>query len=805
MVSETVKEKKKRNSLIGYLIVGTIGYIYIIIVALHYLAIRNIYKRMPMGEALNNAFSYVFIHPFEIFGNVSGKDILMIVILSVLGLCFAGMYYTTHLLKKHDNPDTVNGDAHWMKLKEYKEYCMKRCSPFGEESINGYDNVILSKEMRLSMDGIRCKRNCNTLAIGGSGSGKSRNFAAPNILSANCCNIITDPSGELYRDYAQYLADMGYEVKVFNLTNVYQGCRYNPFHYIVEEKDVFIITNTIMENTTPPEQKGGDPFWPKAETLLISALMLYLWHTQPKEAQTFSNLLFLISCAEIDENNSSKKSVLDQMFENLEKDDPENLAVKQYKGFKLGAGKTLKSILISVKARLQIFELSDIKYLTSTDNLDLDKFADTRQILFVIIPTADDTFNFVVSMLYTQLFMSLYRYCETRSFYGWQCKIRNGITLKVEQAANKDDSERAKAEIERFVGEIRKGIHVKYDNDRHLYKVFTTSTNELVGWRGSVKLRDEFIKDLARIKIEPVGESCPNHVRLLGDEFANMSAIPNLDKRLSTVRKYNISMFIILQAITQLQKMYKDDWNTIAGNCDVKLFLGSSDNETIKWLCETGGKKTTRVQNLNFNGKQGESFGINLSSYDLITPDLLSMMKDDECLVLVRAERPYYGEKYDVKMHPMYEYAKTRRGMYEIKPPEEVGEIISNIPFHERLNLTDGYENLDRVRQERRKKLFKSENAAGKDESISNVEAGNKERERIKEQRKQREEEEDAINQQQMDAVADMLTTAVKGKNKEKLTPKEIVDMDDTAIQEAIESRINIEPYPMDEWVYMMT
>ena len=136
-------------------------------------------------------------------------------------------------------------------------------------------------------------------------------------------------------------------------------------------------------------------------------------------------------------------------------------------------------------------------------------------------------------------------------------------------------------------------------------------------------------------------------------------------------------MFIILQAITQLQKMYKDDWNTIAGNCDVKLFLGSSDNETIKWLCETGGKKTTRVQNLNFNGKQGESFGINLSSYDLITPDLLSMMKDDECLVLVRAERPYYGEKYDVMMHPMYEYAKTRRGMYEIKPPEEVGEIIS--------------------------------------------------------------------------------------------------------------------------------
>ena len=805
MVSEAIKEKRKNYNLKAYIVIGVVGYLYVVSVALHYVALRDINRRMSADEALNKAFYHAIIAPFEIFGHVSGKDVSMIFAFSFLAACFGGMYYFQHVMKKHDNPDTVNGDTHWMNIKEYKKYCERRCSPFGEERIDGYDNIILSKEMRLSMNGIKCKKNCNTLVIGGSGSGKSRSFAGPNILSANCCNIITDPSGELYDDYAQYLADMGYEVKVFNLTNVYQGCQYNPFHYIVKEEDVFILTNTIMENTTPPDQKGGDPFWIKAETLLVSALMLYLWHTQPLEAQTFSNMLFLISCAEVDENDMKKKSVLDQMFINLEKEDPENLAVKQYKGFKLGAGKTMKSILISVKARLQIFELSDIKYLTSTDTLNLERFSDTRQVLFVIIPTADDTFNFVVSMMYTQLFMSLYRYCETRSAFGWQCHISNGVTLKVAQAYSKQEREAAKREIERFVGEIKKGVSVSYDCARNVYNVYTKETKELVGWRGNKKLIEEFLHELAHVKIAPVGRSCPNHVRLLGDEFANISAIPNLDKRLATVRKYNISMFVILQAITQLKKMYKDEWNTIAGNCDVRLFLGSSDNETIKWLCETGGKKTTRVQNLNFNGKSGESMAINLSSYDLITPDLLSMMDDDECLVMVRTERPYYGKKFNIEDHENYAYACTRKGMYEIKPSIPPEEMSSNVPFRERVHLKNGLEDFDKTKEKRLKKVMESENAVQKNSGQAGKTEQKKVEESINKKKKARETDEKEITRQQAEELSEMLGEAVSGKKGEKIPSEEIVKMSDTKIQEVIESKVIIEPYQLDEWVYMMT
>ena len=279
MVAETIKEKKIKSTFKMYIICGIIGYVYFLLAALNYIAIRNMDRRITMEEAINEALTRVITDTLGFLGHVTFKDFITIILLSALALFMGYIYHCDHKLKKHDNPDTVNGDAHWMNLKEYKDFCVKRCSPIGEESINGYDNMIFSKEIRMSMNGIKSKRNCNTMVIGGSGSGRSRNYAGPNILNANCCNIITDPSGELYRDYAQYLYDCGYEVKVFNLTDVYKSSRYNPFHYITKEEDIFIMTNTIMENTTPPDQHGGDPFWPKAETLLISALMLYLWHT----------------------------------------------------------------------------------------------------------------------------------------------------------------------------------------------------------------------------------------------------------------------------------------------------------------------------------------------------------------------------------------------------------------------------------------------------------------------------------------------------------------------------------------------
>lgn len=599
--------------------------------------------------------------------------------------------------RKHDNPDTVHGKAHFMTLQELKEYNKRRTDPIGYERSDGPNNMILSQDVSLAIDNRNTRRNCNILCIGGSGAGKSRFFISPNVLQYNANFIITDPSGEMLHDYGEGLKANGYKVKVFNLVDVYSGNRYNPFHYIRQEKDAFILTNTLIKNTTPPEGHGGDPFWEKSEQLLIDALVLYLWHTCPEEEQTFSKLVDLINEANVDENDSNAKSPLDELFEQLETEDPENLAVKQYKKFKLGAGKTLKSILISVGVRLQSFDLSDIKYLTSKDEMEFETFADTRQALFIIIPTADTTFNFIVSLLYSQLFMALYNYCETRAEFGWQAYIpmqthyiqqKKGKKkadpptsgkeiLKVVQAKNRTETPKAQKDVEAYVAAIKAG-HIKtvHNKEEHLYEVYMTYKNdkgekikELVGWRGDkdLALINDFKKRLKRIKAEPCRRACPNHVRFLLDEFANIGQIPEFDQKLATIRKYEISCAIVLQAISQLQQIYDKKWNTLAGNCDTKLFLGSDDNETIKWLLETMGKKTVKTMSHSIQDGDKGSESFQTGGEDLITASELTLMAEDECLVKIRAVVPYFGKKYEITKHPNYEYAHSLEGKFEIK------------------------------------------------------------------------------------------------------------------------------------------
>ena len=800
MASIVAKERMERKTRRILLAIGSICYVYAVFVALHFSAIRAESKRITITDALSRAFIEVFTRPGDIFP-ISGNVLMWIFLLTVLGACFIVIQMSDKELKKHDNPDTVNGDAHFMTLSELDGYNMRRTDPIGEKTDDGPTNMIISREIKLALNGRDTKRNCNILVIGGSGAGKSRFFAGPNILQYNSNFVVTDPSGELLEDYGKALEDNGYTVKVFNLSDPYKGNRYNPFHYIREEKDIFIMVNTLIKNTSPSEGKAGDPFWENSEKLLISALALYLWHVYPEKDQTFANILKLINMAEIDENDSTAESPLDIMFNALEKEDPNNLAVKLYKKFKLGAGKTLKSILISVGVRLQSFELPDIQYVTSEDDFHFETFADTKQAIFVNIPTADTTFNFIVSMLYSQLFDSMYNYVEKKVRFGWQVKLDELNIFRVFQASDKKESSDAKEAAEAFAKAIKAGTSIRYNETRRVYEIITAD-NDVIAWRGTKEMAEALQMRLSAVKVVACERRCPYHVRFILDEFANIGQIPDFNQKLATIRKYEISCSIILQAISQLKEIYDKKWNTIVANCDTKLFLGSDDTETIEWLIKQLGKRTTVIANTSYQANGNGSTSYTHSSHELMTVDAVEMLGDDECIVRVRGERPNRGMKYNLSMHPNYKYARSVAGTFDIPVSEKVLAIKeknsgplrlrkkSNIAKEMAANAEDAVQK-------------KAEAAKETSTKTSPVTSTHTKRDEVKNKAKRTDaksvkgsiEEIDEIDHSTMESIAESLSEAWG------ITPTS----SDTEIKEAIESLLDLEVPASDTFVYLTT
>ena len=350
-----------------------------------------------MDKGLINAIPYLneaLNHPFQIqWTNSTLKTIGIFLIIYVLGV---GMYLSS---SKNYRRTEEYGSAKWANPNTVcKKYANK----------DYFANKVFSQNVRMGLDGKKHRRNLNTVVIGGSGAGKTRFYAKPNIMQCNTSFVVLDPKGEIIRSVGHLLEDNGYVIKVIDLIDMSKSLGFNPFHYIQSDKDVLKLITNLIRNTTPKGSSTNDPFWEKSETALLEALMLYLYHYAPEDEQNFSMVMEMLNYAEVKEDEEDYESPLDELFKRLEMIDSNSLALKQYKIYKQAAGKTAKSILISVGVRLAAFNLEELASLTKYDEMELEQIGERKTALFAIIPDNDSTFNFVVGMLYTQLFQMLY-------------------------------------------------------------------------------------------------------------------------------------------------------------------------------------------------------------------------------------------------------------------------------------------------------------------------------------------------------------------------------------------------------------
>lgn len=556
-----------------------IAYVLMLFYAFHVNAIYLIYGNF--FDACNNALEHIMVAPLDIFP-LSLTPVKVITLLYAITLL---LLFAEYSKRKQLRPGKENGSAGWNEdLKKYnKKFSYPPKEPVADETASSKyipnenikiwkpnQNMVLADKVFLNMDTRVTQINNNIMVVGGAGSGKSRFLVKPNVLQANCSFVITDPSGELLETTGDFLKQQGYEIKVFNLVQMEHSNSYNPFAYIRNEDGVLTMITTLIKNTTPPNTMQSDPFWEKAEQALLQALCFYLYYECNMEDRSFSSVMKLLRCAEVRDGQDSFKSTLDIMFDELKQREPEHIAVRQYAVFKQAAGKTAQSILVSAAVRLTVFNMKSIENLTSVDNIDLASIGDKPTALFCITPVVDTTFNFLVAMMYTQLFETLYYHAEN------ECK----------------------------------------------------------------------------------GKRLPVHVRFLLDEFANIGTIPDFEQKLSTMRKYEISCTIILQALSQLKTMYKDAWETILGNCDTFIFLGGQEETTLKLVSERLGKETIKTQNSskNYGRMGGNSQSYNVAGRELMTPDEVGRLDTSECIIFIRTTLPFHTKKYDYPRHVNYKY-----------------------------------------------------------------------------------------------------------------------------------------------------
>lgn len=510
-----------------------------------------------LSVSLDTVFTVIAKNPFKL-GLTKASLIAGFISMVVVWLVY--LYFA--LGKKNYMPGIEHGSAKWGNKKDITNFIDK----------DPANNIILTATESLSMSNrmLRTKeddynRNKNVLVVGGSGSGKTRNFVKPNIMQMHSSYVITDPKGQLIHECGNMLAKNGYIIKVFDLINRDKTDYYNPFEYIQSPDDILKLINNIIVNTETPNNHRD--FWVKSEIPFLEAIFAYIFYELPKEEQNINTAMKLIRLAEVKEEDEEYVSALDMLFEDLRRIDPNHFALKQYDIFKLGAGKTLKSILISVGVRLAAFNIPSISKIISRDTLELKEIGNRKTALFIILPDTDRSYNFIAAMMYQQLFDTLC-YSADHEYNG----------------------------------------------------------------------------------------QLPIHVRCIIEEFANIGQIPDFKILVATLRSRNISVNIILQNLSQIRSLYKDDWETITGNCDCLLFLGGMEQGTLDYISKMCGKTT--IDNRNVNESKGQSGSYQLQyqvlGRDLITPDEVGRIKGHECILIVSRNRPYLSKKFDLTKHQNY-------------------------------------------------------------------------------------------------------------------------------------------------------
>ena len=578
----------------------------LLILNIPYLVLGLLFTKLPeawrytsgtdFGEKilhLGDGFSKAFAVPFPSFYPAD-----LLIGLAIGGLLRLMIYVRSKNAKKY-RKGIEYGSARWGNAKDIEPYV----DPVFQ------NNVILTQTERLTMNSRpkdpKTARNKNVLIVGGSGSGKTRFWLKPNLMQCHSSFVVTDPKGSIVVECGKLLLHEGYKVKILNTINFKKSMHYNPFAYIKSEKDILKLVTTLIANTKG-EGKAGDDFWVKAETLLYTALIAYIYYEAPEHEQNFTTLIEFINASEVREDDEEFKNNVDLMFDRLEEKDPQHFAVRQYKKYKLAAGKTAKSILISCGARLAPFDIKELRELTAYDELELDTLGDRKTALFIIISDTDATFNFLVSMCYTQLFNLL---CD--------------------------------------------------------------KADDVYGGR------------------------LPVHVRCLIDECANIGQIPNLEKLMATIRSREISACLVLQAQSQLKALYKDNADTIIGNCDSMIFLGGKEKTTLKDLTETLGKETIDMFNTSDTRGSQRSYGINYQRLgkELMSMDELSVMDGGKCILQLRGGRPFFSDKYDITKHPKYKYLSD----FDKKNAFDIEKFLST---KLKLKGSDVYEVYDMTKEE---------------------------------------------------------------------------------------------------------
>lgn len=530
-----------------------------------------------ISQGLNAALQHPF--QFTLCAN-SGKSVLTLCAIYIFALL---AYFST---KRNTRYGEEHGSARWGDP-------VAVCRKLRDKEFR--NNRILSQNVRIGYDFYRHQRNLNACVVGGSGSKKSRSHVIPNVMQCECSKIILDPMGEILAGTGNLLREEGYEVRVLDLIEMEKSSHYNPFAYIRNENDLQTMVTFLFAATNPGDSKGQDPFWEQSAQMLLMALCFYLWLEAPPEEQNFAMVCELLRCCAGDDTGDEDdmgSSITDALFDALEKRDPNHIALRYYRQYRSGAGKTLRSIQIILATRLEKFNLSSVAALTATDDLDLRSIGEKKVALFARISDTDKSYNFLVAMLYTQLFQQL-------------------------------------AEV----------ADLKYHG------------------------------------------KLPVHVHFLMDEFANVALPKEFETYLSTMRKRNISVSIVLQNIAQLKGLFKDNkWESILGNCDEFVFLGGNEQSTHEYISKQLGKETIwqRSESVNRgrNGSSGRSD--QTSGRELLLPDEVRSLDNDYAILLIRGFPPLLDRKYELSTHPNYK--RTAFGgaaSYEHGPKESIKTTLS--------------------------------------------------------------------------------------------------------------------------------